>query len=444
MVKLLANLPGERRRVQLKPWLYRVAHNESVEILRKRRPVDPIEPEELSGDPGPEASAETRERLRGLISDLRELPDRQRGALVMRELGGLSFEQIGAALETSAASARQMLYEARLGLQEMQRGRAMGCDEVRRKLSDGDRRVFRRRDVRAHLRHCPACRDFEAAIGGRRHDLAAIAPLPALAAAALLKGALGGGFASVGGAAAAGGVGGSVGGAGSAGGVAGTGLGGIAGTTAVKAVAVVAVAGAIGAGAADRADLIRVFPGHGGAGSATPDGPRPDARPTAAPGGTDAAVDAAGPAGGSGPESAPRRARAVQTGGNAASTRAAPAAGAATPASTEAGSDSEHGIAAPGRGSHANSAGKAHPAHPAKGGGSANAHGANPHAHRGTHSNQGGGKAKATAPAHPIPAEPKSAPQHAKPSAEPHGRAEGPGALPEEAAEAGGESSGTP
>jgi RNA polymerase sigma factor (sigma-70 family) len=192
MVKLLAALPGERREIQLKPWLYRVAHNESVEILRRRRPLEEIEPEALAGDPGPEASAESRERLRHLISDLGELPERQRGALVMRELGGLGFEEIGAAFETSGAVARQTVYEARLGLREMERGRAMGCDEVRRKLSDGDRRVFRRRDVRAHLRHCAECREFERAIGERRDELAAIAPLPALAAAGLLKGVLGG------------------------------------------------------------------------------------------------------------------------------------------------------------------------------------------------------------------------------------------------------------
>ena len=45
MVKVLRSLPGEKRRVQLKPWLYRIAHNESVELLRRRRRDEQIDPE---------------------------------------------------------------------------------------------------------------------------------------------------------------------------------------------------------------------------------------------------------------------------------------------------------------------------------------------------------------------------------------------------------------
>jgi RNA polymerase sigma factor (sigma-70 family) len=37
MVKALGTLPGERREIELKPWLYRVAHNESIELIRRRR-----------------------------------------------------------------------------------------------------------------------------------------------------------------------------------------------------------------------------------------------------------------------------------------------------------------------------------------------------------------------------------------------------------------------
>ena len=39
MVKALRALPGERREIQLKPWLYRIAHNESIDLLRRRRPT---------------------------------------------------------------------------------------------------------------------------------------------------------------------------------------------------------------------------------------------------------------------------------------------------------------------------------------------------------------------------------------------------------------------
>ena len=69
----------------------------------------------------------------------------------------------------------------------------MNCETVTRALSDGDGRVSRRRDLRAHLRSCPSCRRFGEEIEARQRDLAALSPLPALAAAGLLQGLLGGG-----------------------------------------------------------------------------------------------------------------------------------------------------------------------------------------------------------------------------------------------------------
>jgi hypothetical protein len=164
----------------------------------------------------------------------------------MRELAGLDFAEIGAAFGTSAAVARQTLYEARLSLRQMDEGRAMSCATVTKVLSDGDGRVGRRRDVRAHLRTCPSCRRFREEIGGRERDLAALAPLPAVAAAGLLQSLLGGHGAGGGGL------------AGALGGGAAKTLGTSA---ALKGVATVAVVAAIGVGAADRGGLVDVVPG---------------------------------------------------------------------------------------------------------------------------------------------------------------------------------------
>ena len=185
MVKALRSLPGERREINLKPWLYRVAHNESIDLLRLRRGEE-LDPETVAPGASLAETATVRQRLRGLIADLGRLPERQRGALVMRELSDLGFEQIGEALGTSAATARQIVYEARLGLRQMEAGREMRCETVTRAISDGDGRTLRRRDVRAHLRACSECRAFRAGIEQRHGDLAALRPMPAVAAAALL------------------------------------------------------------------------------------------------------------------------------------------------------------------------------------------------------------------------------------------------------------------
>jgi RNA polymerase sigma factor (sigma-70 family) len=248
MVKVLRALPGEERKLELKPWLYRIAHNESIELLRRRRETRPLDPELASPGTGLAEEAMTRDRLRRLISDLDQLPERQRGTLVMRELAGFDFAEIGAAFGTSAAVARQTLYEARLSLRQMDEGRAMSCATVTKAISDGDGRVGRRRDVRAHLRTCPSCRRFREEIGGRERDLAVLAPLPAVAAAGLLQGLLGGH---------------GIGGGGLAGALGGGAAKTLGTSAALKGAATVAVVAAIGVGAADRGELVDVVPGGG-------------------------------------------------------------------------------------------------------------------------------------------------------------------------------------
>jgi len=250
MMKVLRALPGEERKIDLKPWLYRIAHNESIDLLRRRRETRPLDVEHAAPGYGLAEDAATRERLRRLVADMRELPERQREVLVMRELAGLDFEEIGTALETSGAVARQTLYEARMSLRQMEEGREMSCDAVTKALSDGDGRVTRRRDVRAHLRSCADCRAFRDEIKGRQQDLAALSPLPAIAAAGMLQGLVGGSGAATGGGLAAA----------LGGGAAKT----IATSAAAKGVATVAVVAAVGVTAADRTGVIHVgLPGEG-------------------------------------------------------------------------------------------------------------------------------------------------------------------------------------
>lgn len=253
MVKALRALAGEQRQIELKPWLYRIAHNESIDLLRKRRSEARIDPELLVSTSDPQEAAATSERLQVLLADLARLPERQREALVMRELAGLSFAEIGQAFETSPEVARQTLYEARLSLRQLETGREMDCSEVMRQVSDGDGRVLRRRETQAHLSACTECRAFRDAIESRQQNLAAIAPLPAVAAAgilqSLLSGAAGSGLAGAG-----------------ATGAVGAGAGKVLATSAVvKSVATVAVVAAVGVGAADRGGLIDAgLPGGAG------------------------------------------------------------------------------------------------------------------------------------------------------------------------------------
>jgi RNA polymerase sigma factor (sigma-70 family) len=260
MVKVLRALPGEKREIKLKPWLYRIARNEAVETLRRRRERVEPEPEQVAPSAAQIAErAEDRERLRRLFADLEQLPERQRGALVMRELSGLSFEEIGKAFATTAATARQTVYEARLGLRQMEEGREMRCEEVTLALSEADGRSRRRRDLRAHLRNCASCRAFAAEIDERRAELAALAPLPLAVSSGILQGVLAGKAEGAVAGSLAGGAGAGTTAGGSVGSVA-TGAAGkaIASSAIAKSAATVAVAAVVGVSAAGRAGLIDV------------------------------------------------------------------------------------------------------------------------------------------------------------------------------------------
>jgi RNA polymerase sigma factor (sigma-70 family) len=266
MLKALRALPGERREIKLEPWLYRVAHNESIELLRRRHDGVTLESEQIAATAELAETAALRERLRHLFADLGELPERQRGALVMRELAGLEFEQIGEAFGTSAAVARQTVYEARLNLRQLEAGREMNCEQAMQKLSAADGRVARRRDLKAHLRTCADCRAFRDAIEARRGDLAAVSPLPAAAAAGILHGLAGASASTSGGLAGAAGA-------------AGAGAGKAAATSvAVKTVATVAAVATIGVTAADRSGLVDV---------GVPGGSEPARKRDASPAGPD-------------------------------------------------------------------------------------------------------------------------------------------------------------
>jgi len=233
MAKALKSLPGENRELNLKAWLFRVAHNECVDMLRARRRMDDIEEHSLKSASRVEGSVIARERLGQVLADLRQLPERQRGALVMRELNGMSFAEIAAVIDSSPAAAKQVVYEARCALQEQAQGRDMDCESVRRVLSERDGRKLKGRRIRAHLRTCDGCSDFKAGIESRRGDLRSlIPPIPAAVALSILD--MFGGSGGTGGVASLLGIG-------------GGGKAAISGG-AMKAVAAVAVTAGVGAG----------------------------------------------------------------------------------------------------------------------------------------------------------------------------------------------------
>lgn len=101
-------------------WLYRVTVN-ACHDLRKRRPAPAAieEANEIEDPaPGPQASAFHNEYRRALELSLRRLPEKERAALVLRELEGLSTEEVARALGSSEATVRSQVSKARVKVHE--------------------------------------------------------------------------------------------------------------------------------------------------------------------------------------------------------------------------------------------------------------------------------------------------------------------------------------
>ena len=114
--KALLALRDTDKEIELRPWLFRIVRNTALNDLRD----EPAYAEELSDQPDalndPAMTLERREELVELIDRLQALPEPQRAAIVMRELEGLSHEEIAAALGMSGGAARQAIYRARRAL----------------------------------------------------------------------------------------------------------------------------------------------------------------------------------------------------------------------------------------------------------------------------------------------------------------------------------------
>jgi RNA polymerase sigma factor (sigma-70 family) len=211
-LRAYSSLRASDRPLSLRAWLYRVAHNRCIDHLR--RPMPPaIDLLETSRRPlhDPIADAERREDLRRLVQDVRRLPEQQRSALLMREIDGLSYAELGAALGVSLPAVKSLLVRARIGLVEAGEARDTACLDIRADLADAfERGVRATGHVRRHLRDCRGCVEYRAQLRAVRQGLNALSPGPGPLAAVLKLAGLGGagsaGAASAGGGATAGGV----------------------------------------------------------------------------------------------------------------------------------------------------------------------------------------------------------------------------------------------
>lgn len=124
--KAWRSLPSFRGESGFSTWLYRLTDNAAIDLLRrekKRRGDASLDDGEQSFDslladpaPTPHQAAEREELRRAVADGLESLSEEHRRILVLREISGLSYEEIGQQLGLNAGTVKSRIARARLAL----------------------------------------------------------------------------------------------------------------------------------------------------------------------------------------------------------------------------------------------------------------------------------------------------------------------------------------
>ena len=177
-ISVLRRLRDTERPIVFRPWVYRIAKNACIDELRRARhshEVIPLEQQResayevadlFSSTPGPDAAVESKQQLEDLRGAFRGVSELHHRILVLRELEGLSYSEIGDRLGMSRPVVESTLFRARRRLAEEYEELISGrrCERTRAVIDAWEGRTLRRLGVREtrqlsrHLAHCQPCR----------------------------------------------------------------------------------------------------------------------------------------------------------------------------------------------------------------------------------------------------------------------------------------------
>ncbi len=120
-------LPSFRGEAGFATWLYRLTSNAAIDYLRrqkKQRGDMSLDDEELGLDavdtgPGPQDAAERTEVRSAVAAGLQALSEDHRQVLVLREIQGLSYEEIAGVLEVDLGTVKSRISRARSALRKI-------------------------------------------------------------------------------------------------------------------------------------------------------------------------------------------------------------------------------------------------------------------------------------------------------------------------------------
>ena len=157
-----------------KPWLFAIARNHCFSVLRSARETAPsgddesLAVAEQTADLGEQTAdlVERRAEVRALLRDVRDLPEPQRAALLLSELGDLSHAQIAQIIACPREKVKALVFQARATLGLDREARETSCSRVREELasSPGARLPL---GLRRHLKRCEGCSELASEVRGR-------------------------------------------------------------------------------------------------------------------------------------------------------------------------------------------------------------------------------------------------------------------------------------
>ena len=121
-IRAWTHLPSYEPRSPFRNWIYRIATNAGLDILRRQRETVDVDALPLHDTKaGPEAQVESRERGEMVKAAVLALPDASRATLVLREYEGLSYQEIADVLDIPIGTVMSRLNYARRRLRELLR-----------------------------------------------------------------------------------------------------------------------------------------------------------------------------------------------------------------------------------------------------------------------------------------------------------------------------------
>ncbi len=178
-ISALRRMRDTERPISFKPWIYEIARNACIDEFRRTRRTSEVSLNEdgestvaelqlASPVPPPDVIFEERQKLSNLQGAFGGLSENHHRILVMRELEGLSYGEIGKRLGMSRAMVESTLFRARKRLNQEFRELESGqrCERVRSAIDRselGSPRLLgvrERRQVARHMAYCQRCRQY--------------------------------------------------------------------------------------------------------------------------------------------------------------------------------------------------------------------------------------------------------------------------------------------